>query len=91
MGGPVGQCVWWWDSHLYRLLLWLFWEVPLPPPLGPLPFWCQVLPNAVLGVCITFGLPGPMELGLLITLAPASLRHPESRLRPGSPPPRSLP
>ena len=32
-------------GHLYRLLVWLFWEVALPPALGPLPFRCQVLPN----------------------------------------------
>ena len=33
------------DGHLYRLPLWLFWEVALPSVPGPLPFRCQVLPN----------------------------------------------
>lgn len=39
----------WWDGHLYRLLLWLFWEAALPTALGPLPFRCQVLLNCGAG------------------------------------------
>lgn len=33
------------DGHLYRLPLWLFWEVALPSVPSLLPFRCQVLPN----------------------------------------------
>lgn len=44
------------------------WYSPLPP--APSPSGVGYSPAMVLGVCITFALPGPLEPGLLITLGP---------------------
>lgn len=44
-----------------------------PQALAPSPSGVRYSSTVVLGVYITFGLPGPIKRGLLITLAPASL------------------
>lgn len=44
------------------------WCSPLPP--APSPSGVRYFPTLVLGVCITFTLPRPIEPGLLITLGP---------------------
>lgn len=57
------------------------WRSPLFP--APSPSGVRYFPTTVLGVCITFTLPGPLEPGLLITPSPCLPPAPKTEAQAG--------
>lgn len=57
------------------------WRYPRPPT--PSPSGVRYFPATVLGICITFTLPGPVKPGLLITPGPCLPPAPKTEAQAG--------